>query len=444
MRLFQLTLILLFSAVSGWTHPTYTGYSGAPGRQTCASSCHGSSGGTITITGFPTSYAPGQAYTLTIGHSAGTTIANFNASCRVGSGNTNAGTLAAGTATATYSVSGETNGVHFYSTNQNSGTFTWTAPAAGTGTVHLYVGGHQGTASGVNTAAVLTANETASVPGEASNPAPADNAESVEINTGLSWTAGGGATSHEVFLGTTNPPDSVGNVTSAAYTPASSLTPGATYYWQIRERNAAGVTAGPVWQFSTLALPTVASNPSPADGDSDITVRVTLAWLAGSATSAHDVYLGMMNPPPQVMAGQSGSTYTPSQNLMEGTLYYWRVDEVNSSGTTQGPVWSFRTESANGVGTPSVLIPTELKLGPAYPNPFNATVTIPFALPQSASVTVSLYDVTGRLAATLLSGNYAAGVHSVQWSSEGVASGVYLLRLNAGGKVLTAKVVALK
>ena len=42
---------------------SYTGYSGAPlSRGTCASSCHGSSGGTIAVTGFPSVYDPGVAY----------------------------------------------------------------------------------------------------------------------------------------------------------------------------------------------------------------------------------------------------------------------------------------------------------------------------------------------------------------------------------------------
>ncbi|HEY3296605.1 MAG TPA: T9SS type A sorting domain-containing protein [bacterium] len=535
MRLFQLILLLSLGTAQVWAHATFTGYSGAPGRQTCATSCHGASGGTVTVSGFPTSYTPGQAYTITIGHNGGSTIANFNASCRIGTGSSNAGTIAAGTATAAYNVSGETNGIHFSSTNQNSGTFTWTAPAAGTGTVHLYVGAHQGSAGGANTTISVTATEVPGAPGTASAPAPANNAAGVAITTSLSWTAGSGATSHDVFFGTTNPPDSVTNQAGTSFDPAGDLTPGTVYYWQVNERNSIGVTAGPVWQFitlsipgqaslpvpqtdapdvaittgvswtagsaagshdvyfgtttppafignqatlsydpagdltpgtvyywridernssgvtpgdvwqfTTLAVPEAATEPSPADGDTAITVRVTLSWLAGARTDAHDVYLGTVNPPPQVMQGQSGGSYTPPQNLAEGTVYYWRVGEVNSSGTTLSPVWSFRTESPNAVGDPKALIPTELALGPVYPNPFNATVTIPFALPQASKVSVTLYDVTGRLVAVMTNGTYGAGVHSVQFSSEGVASGVYLVKLSANGHMLTTKVVALK
>lgn len=150
--------ILIFSLA--WSFPSLTGYSGAPdSKGNCASSCHGSSGGTITVSGFPSEYEPEQAYAITVAHDGGLPIANFNGSCRIGDGSANAGTITAGTNTATYNTSGETNGVHFTAENQASGTFNWTAPAAGTGSVTLYISGLQGDYGGANTEMVLTAAE---------------------------------------------------------------------------------------------------------------------------------------------------------------------------------------------------------------------------------------------------------------------------------------------
>lgn len=142
-------------------HSTYTGYSGAPGSSgTCASSCHGTTGGTITATGFPTVYTPGANYVITISHTGTASISNFNGSCRVGTTSTKAGTIVAGTGTTVYNVSTETNGVHFTSAgSQTSGTFTWTAPAKGTGTAKLYVAGIQTGSSGPNTTIVQTSTE---------------------------------------------------------------------------------------------------------------------------------------------------------------------------------------------------------------------------------------------------------------------------------------------
>jgi hypothetical protein len=130
---------------------------GSYGR--CASSCHGVSGGTIQITGFPTTYVPGQVYTVSFSHVGGSMIKQVNGSCRVGAGSQNAGVIAAGTNTVTYSDAVETNGIHLSSMDLMGGSFFWTAPAAGTGEVRLYLAGHQGSYGGENTTLMLSALE---------------------------------------------------------------------------------------------------------------------------------------------------------------------------------------------------------------------------------------------------------------------------------------------
>jgi hypothetical protein len=159
----SLIMIVVFSAGQAAAHANYTGYSGAPGaRGTCTSSCHSenSFNPTITVTGFPTFYVPGQQYTIAVAHNGGGTISQFNCSIRIGTGSSNAGVLSAGTSTSIYNASGETNGVHFSSSSRNSGTFNWTAPAAGTGTVRFYWSGLQGSFSnGADTQIVLIGSE---------------------------------------------------------------------------------------------------------------------------------------------------------------------------------------------------------------------------------------------------------------------------------------------
>ncbi len=149
---------LCAATVIGFPH--LFGYSGAPGSQgTCAASCHGSSGGTIQVTGFPTEYVPGANYTVTVSHAGGESIRQFNGSCRIGAGSPNAGVISAGTNTSTYSVIQETNGIHFNDVNQAGGTFQWTAPSPGTGEVTLYIAGLQGGYDGLNSALTLAATE---------------------------------------------------------------------------------------------------------------------------------------------------------------------------------------------------------------------------------------------------------------------------------------------
>jgi hypothetical protein len=166
MKKAELILIVSFATIilaeSAFGHANYIGYSGAPGASgRCASSCHGSGGGTIQIAGFPAAYIPGHAYTITISHNGGSTIRQFNSSCRIGTGSQNAGTIATGTNTVVYNTTGETNGIHLSTTSLDNATFQWTAPVSGTGTVKLYFAGHQGSTSGANTDITLTATEQA-------------------------------------------------------------------------------------------------------------------------------------------------------------------------------------------------------------------------------------------------------------------------------------------
>ncbi|MFA7332201.1 MAG: hypothetical protein WC326_14120 [Candidatus Delongbacteria bacterium] len=170
-----LAFALLAWAGQAGARANYTGYSGAPGRQTCANSCHGGSSGTVSVTGFPALYTPGTPYTITVARTSGSNLRNFNGSCRLGQGSSNAGVLSGGQGTSTYNVNGETNGIHCSSGNLVSCTFTWTAPAPGAGTARLYIGAYQGSSeNGQTTELTLVAEE-----GSAGEPALAISQVSV-------------------------------------------------------------------------------------------------------------------------------------------------------------------------------------------------------------------------------------------------------------------------
>jgi hypothetical protein len=81
------------------------------------------------------------------------------------------------------------------------------------------------------------------------------------------------------------------------------------------------------------------------------------------------------------------------------------------------------------VDRPDVGLPTVTSLAQNYPNPFNATTNISFNLAEAGNVNLSVYDITGRLVTTLVSGQMDAGEHVVAWNASDVSSGVYFLRL---------------
>ena len=89
---------------------------------------------------------------------------------------------------------------------------------------------------------------------QASNPNPTDDALGVDIDADLSWTAGVGATSHDVYFGTSNPPPFQLNQTTATFNPGT-MAYSTTYYWRIDETGAYGTTTGMVWSFTNMMSP---------------------------------------------------------------------------------------------------------------------------------------------------------------------------------------------
>jgi enterochelin esterase-like enzyme len=80
----------------------------------------------------------------------------------------------------------------------------------------------------------------------------------------------------------------------------------------------------------------------------------------------------------------------------------------------------------------------------AYPNPFNATTTLSYAMPQAGRVQIVLYDVNGRQVKVLEDSVRSAGPYQLAVSSEGLASGVYFVHLKVGELDLSQKIVLLK
>jgi hypothetical protein len=93
-----------------------------------------------------------------------------------------------------------------------------------------------------------------SPPGKASNPNPPDGVFINNLEADLSWTGGSGATSHDVYFGTSNPPPFIVNQTSTIFDPGT-MANNTTYYWRIDEANKWDTTVGQIWSFSTISIP---------------------------------------------------------------------------------------------------------------------------------------------------------------------------------------------
>ena len=83
-------------------------------------------------------------------------------------------------------------------------------------------------------------------------------------------------------------------------------------------------------------------------------------------------------------------------------------------------------------------------LQPAYPNPFNPKTTIRYELPRTDVVTISVYDLNGRLVERLMNAPQQAGRHQISWDAGRFASGVYLVKMQSSDFQSVQKVMLMK
>lgn len=88
--------------------------------------------------------------------------------------------------------------------------------------------------------------------------------------------------------------------------------------------------------------------------------------------------------------------------------------------------------------------PVPFALYQAFPNPFNARVTIGYYLPRPEQVSLVIYNLLGQPVATILESRQEAGSHQVTWDGSQQASGVYFYRLQAANFSQMRKVVLMK
>ncbi|MCX6136672.1 MAG: T9SS type A sorting domain-containing protein [Ignavibacteriales bacterium] len=153
------------------------------------------------------------------------------------------------------------------------------------------------------------------------------------------------------------------------------------------------------------------------------------------------------------------SSYTFRLLRIQDTLYVaknaWVVKEVQ--GTSIFPYETLPVEDntrfilpgfSRSLESSTITAVSELNPAPAmvqlidnYPNPFNPSTTIRYRISAPAFVTVCVYDLLGRKAATLVQKNQAAGEYSIAWDAAERPSGVYCVVLDVGGRMMVRKVV---
>jgi len=184
------------------------------------------------------------------------------------------------------------------------------------------------------------------VPSKPVNPTPANDATEVDFSGfTLSWENGGGATSYDIYIGT-----------SGGLTKVSSAQVGTNYitnideisynqkiYWRVDAINDSGTTTGDVWNFD--ARPGKVTITQPETGITYTLDDTTGSWSAGTNASSYNVNFGLSPITMNVISeGQEGlEAIFFATNFNYNATYYWRVDSVNQFGVTEGDVEHFYT-----------------------------------------------------------------------------------------------------
>lgn len=126
------------------------------------------------------------------------------------------------------------------------------------------------------------------------------------------------------------------------------------------------------------------------------------------------------------------------RRVVDGTIPSSRID------ASYARIMALKERFVTGVATAgSSELPVALRLA-SYPNPFNPVTTLQYTVPGDGPAKLQVYDLLGRLVATLVDGYHRAGVHTVRFDGTGFASGTYICRLESAGAAATQRLALVK
>ncbi|MFN3872516.1 MAG: T9SS type A sorting domain-containing protein [Ignavibacterium sp.] len=148
---------------------------------------------------------------------------------------------------------------------------------------------------------------------------------------------------------------------------------------------------------------------------------------------------------PYGVTSGGGGKVSSTNNIISFTLGESTVGKCsNASGIGMMGFWSVYQQDVLTSVDDEGQIPVEYKLEQNYPNPFNPTTTIKFAVAEKSRVIIKIYNITGEEITTLVNEEKDRGWYEIKFNSNGLSSGIYLCRMQAGNYVSIKKMMLLK
>ena len=186
---------------------------------------------------------------------------------------------------------------------------------------------------------------------------------------------------------------------------------------------------------------------TPVDGATGVSTNAILTWNPSVQAAFYRVQLAKDSGFASLTVDSMVSSSSISlRSLSTSTKHYWHVSAGNTVGTSAyQKAWSFTTSATvSGIADAGGELPREYRLEQNFPNPFNPSTRIQFAVPKQGRVRLDVFTILGQRIATLIDNELSAGSYNVQWEAAGYPSGMYLYRMKAGTFTQTKKLFLLK
>jgi hypothetical protein len=146
-------------------------------------------------------------------------------------------------------------------------------------------------------------------------------------------------------------------------------------------------------------------------------------------------------------AGNSSTlrSYTwTDTDVQNGHPYFYKLHVTDVNGNH---VYNRDGDAVIASATPNVggngMLPTEYSVK-NYPNPFNSQTNFTFSIPLADRVTLKVFDLLGREVGTVVDRTMPAGTYTMNWTADGLATGVYIYTLKSGHYSHTSKLLYVK
>jgi uncharacterized lipoprotein YddW (UPF0748 family) len=137
------------------------------------------------------------------------------------------------------------------------------------------------------------------------------------------------------------------------------------------------------------------------------------------------------------LTGETTFTDSPDVSVEDYDYYVTALSRNNVESVPAGA-------SVNTSLDEDRLLARSFDLDQNYPNPFNPTTNIRFTLGEAGPVSITVYDLLGRVVAQPLNDSRPAGTHTISFNASHLSSGVYLYRLDSGSMQVTKKMMLIK